>query len=213
MGLKYENASGVKRDFKKAFSYYQKAAKSGYPEGMFRLGECFLYARGVSTNVGKAVYWLTKAADKGDSQAQCDLATLYDLGQSVEKNEKKAIRYYQKAAAQENVTAMAYLAGHYLEGDYGLAKNEARAIDLLKKARKKVIQKFLAMQPICWLIVIKMELVFHRIFQRHLNFIRRLLINLEMLDAYLRSLIVQSMVRGLLKMRKKRQFIIKEQLL
>ena len=137
MGLKYENASGVKRDFKKAFSYYQKAAKSGYPEGMFRLGECFLYARGVSTNVGKAVYWLTKAADKGDSQAQCDLATLYDLGQSVEKNEKEAIRYYQKAAAQENVTAMTYLAGHYLEGDYGLAKNEARAIDLLKKVRKK----------------------------------------------------------------------------
>ena len=137
MGLKYENGSEVKRDFKKAFSLYQKSAKQGYPEGMFKLGECYLYSRGVKENIGKALYWFTQSANKGDAQAQRELAILYEEGKTVEKNEKEAIKYYKKSVAQEDVTAMTYLAFHYLEGDCGLAKDYSKAIELLNKAKNK----------------------------------------------------------------------------
>lgn len=80
---------------------------------------------------------VTAKAEQGDADAQLQLADAYLLGQlGLKPSEADAARWAQKAADQRNADAEAMLAGFYVDG-IGVAKDEAKAIDLLDDAMDK----------------------------------------------------------------------------
>jgi TPR repeat protein len=63
----------VKKDDKKAYAWYKKAAKLGKMEAHLNLARCYLYGIGVRTNTRKAVPILMKLA------ASCCEGAVYEL--------------------------------------------------------------------------------------------------------------------------------------
>ncbi len=58
----YANGRGLKLDHDKAFEYWEKAAKKGYPWSMYSLGRYFEF---VKKNKPISRYWFRKGAEKG----------------------------------------------------------------------------------------------------------------------------------------------------
>lgn len=67
----YEEGTGVKKDFAKAFCWYKSAAESDcqIPWVLSKLAECYENGIGVEIDVDKAIEWYQAAADNGDEQA------------------------------------------------------------------------------------------------------------------------------------------------
>ena len=86
LGRCYETGNGVARNWKKAFSWYRKAAKQDDPEGLFHVGYCYLHGVGVSIDLEKAAEYLQKASDKGSGEAMGALARLLVDGYSPEED-------------------------------------------------------------------------------------------------------------------------------
>ena len=86
LGRCYETGNGVARDWKKALSWYRKAAKQDEPEGLFHVGYCYLHGVGVSIDLERAAKYLQKASDKGSGEAMGALARLLVEGYSPEED-------------------------------------------------------------------------------------------------------------------------------
>lgn len=69
LGVSYYYGNGVERDYKKAVSYYQRAAAMNHPFGMYNLAVACEYGNGTPKDKGKAVEFYRKAAEKGVNQA------------------------------------------------------------------------------------------------------------------------------------------------
>ena len=63
-------------DVRAAFPLFSRAARSGIPEGEFRVGRCYLEGTGVPPSRTEGVRWVERAAAKGFVEAQALLATL-----------------------------------------------------------------------------------------------------------------------------------------
>src|SRR5436305_6550150 len=61
----YENGEGTEKNLKKAFYWYQKAAKNGNKNAMNNLAICYENGEGTEKNLEKAFYWYQKAAENG----------------------------------------------------------------------------------------------------------------------------------------------------
>ena len=60
----------------RAFHQFARAARSGLPAALFRLGRCYLLGLGVPSCPDAALRWLTRAAEAENLEAQALLATL-----------------------------------------------------------------------------------------------------------------------------------------
>ncbi len=69
---------------------YQRAAKLGFAESQYRLGEAYEVGIGVTKSDEDAVYWYTKAAVQRHRDAMCALADYYYNGTVVKKDETLA---------------------------------------------------------------------------------------------------------------------------
>ena len=69
----YYNGRGVKKNYNKAFMWYEKAAKQGVAMAQFNLGDVYYKGRGVKQNYKKAFEWYEKAAKQGHVDAQLKL--------------------------------------------------------------------------------------------------------------------------------------------
>ena len=105
LGEMYEEGLGVKRDLKKAVTYYRTAAKAGWSEAKLRLGEIYLQGTEELQDFTKARKWLERAAYDGIPQAQRDLAKLYGDGWGGDKDPEWAYVWYEFAARQGDVLA------------------------------------------------------------------------------------------------------------
>lgn len=61
IGQCYENGTGVKRDYTRAFEWYSKAADQGVPEAMRRLGFMYKKGRGVPVDMAMSQKWYALA--------------------------------------------------------------------------------------------------------------------------------------------------------
>lgn len=100
LGRKYSKGLGVKKDFKKAFTYYEKAANQGLAEAQSALGYMYSHGKGVHPNNTLALQWYKKAADQGLAKAQFNLGLMYQKGKGVLPDENIAYKWLKKAADQ-----------------------------------------------------------------------------------------------------------------
>ena len=70
LGVRYEHAEGVPKDFAKAASLYCQAAKAGDPDAHFRLGWMYANARGVARDDAVAARLFAMAAEQGHEYAR-----------------------------------------------------------------------------------------------------------------------------------------------
>jgi hypothetical protein len=106
-----------KKNNKKAFKYYKKAAKNGNYFAQYRLANIYEYGRlNKNKNIFKAIYWYKKAA-----KCQRDWI-LYEFGRFYDSNSfillhNKAINWFNAAAQKGNINAQMRLACLYENGD------------------------------------------------------------------------------------------------
>ncbi|WP_404360794.1 transglycosylase SLT domain-containing protein [Methylotuvimicrobium sp. KM1] len=70
MAMVYEHGRGVKKNYRKAYELYCKAALMSDVESAYHLGFIYFNGRGVSRNLSIALYWFRLAAKAGDPYAR-----------------------------------------------------------------------------------------------------------------------------------------------
>lgn len=132
LGNKYEFGCGVKKNLKKAFRWYQKAAKQNFPEAQFNLGEMYRLGQGVRQDDTEAFKWTRKAAEQDHLNAQFNLGIMYYTGQGVEKDYAEAFKWYQEVAEQGDPSAQLNL-GLMYESGQGVKKDLEKAVELYQE--------------------------------------------------------------------------------
>ena len=64
----------------------RKAALSGDPKAMLRLGKCYYFGNGVTKNLAEVAKWYRKVADQGNATAMLVLGMCYEDGDGVTKD-------------------------------------------------------------------------------------------------------------------------------
>lgn len=93
-GLIYYN-EGPQRDYKKAFQYFEKAAKTENADAFFYLGNCYLDGLGVPRDQEKAFLYFKKGASLNHLKSMNNLAFCYYNGIGVHSDVKLA-QYWSK---------------------------------------------------------------------------------------------------------------------
>lgn len=115
--LYYYGLRGIRRDHKKALSWFSKAVAKGEPRAMEFLGEIYARGAGVQRNYTRALEWLTLASRQRHYSAYNGLGYLYVKGYGVEKkNLTKAREYFEKAAENKEPGGHYNLGVLYLKG-------------------------------------------------------------------------------------------------
>ena len=136
MGVAYENAYGVERDFTQAAEWYRKAAGQGHAGAQAYLGYCLLTGQGVEKDAKKAVEWLRKAAEQGNPEGQLNYGRCLFYGEGIEKDQAFAAAWYRLAAKQGELSAIYNLGLCYLQGT-GTPVDQAVAMQLFKEAAER----------------------------------------------------------------------------
>ena len=77
VGMIYEHGTGVPRDLRRAFSWYERAADNGMDsddDAMYKLGYFYENGYAVSMDLDAAYQWYRKAASHGNDRAREALA-------------------------------------------------------------------------------------------------------------------------------------------
>lgn len=99
-----------KKDFKRALSYFRKAADQGYTAAQYRLGNALFEGKGGEKKEVEARYYFEKAAKNGHESAQYFFAFMCEKGLGGESNLPLAEHYYEYAADQGSINAQYLLA-------------------------------------------------------------------------------------------------------
>lgn len=99
LGYMYDNGLGVRKNSKKAFELYKKAAEMGDDHSMRVLASKYQLGQGCEKDVTMAIRWYKKALAKGNMQVGFKLGDIYLNGEDVEIDSDLAVEYYEKAIA------------------------------------------------------------------------------------------------------------------
>lgn len=130
----YANGYGVKRDYKIALKYYQKAANLGDEDGMLYVGFMHFVGDGCRVNESRAADYFERALNAGSVNAYSMLAKCYLHGIGVKKNLKRALELLEQGVKKENYACCYLLARCYYEGDI-VERDLKCSLELLKDAR------------------------------------------------------------------------------
>ena len=81
-----------KKNYKKAWKWYLKAADANDSEGQYYVGVFYLNGLHVKKNTHMAIKYFEKSANQKNENASLALAELYINGTGVQKDEKKALK-------------------------------------------------------------------------------------------------------------------------
>lgn len=127
---------GVDQSEKEAYKYMRRAADLGSPEAQYELANMLANGRGMPRDTGAALIWARKAAEQGNINAQMYVGR--ELLASFEQERKnEGAAFLQKAAEAGQAQAALFLAGVFSAGQFGLAKDEKRAEQLLLPAAEQ----------------------------------------------------------------------------
>lgn len=134
LGTLYENGVGVRRNFTKAFEWYDKAAKAGSPEGYMRLGAAYEIGVGTPTDLEKAFLNYEKAAELKVPNGLYKLADMYINGLGVKQNQAWGVSLLERAQEAGHSGAANDLGLIRFEGLYGQEKDLAEAREMFMSA-------------------------------------------------------------------------------
>lgn len=97
VGEMYRYGVGTEKNEKKAFSYYEKAAKLGDVDGIVKVGRAWMNGIGVSTDYQKALYYFEKAAEQDNPEAMVLTAYQYENGKGVKVDYERSLEWLARA--------------------------------------------------------------------------------------------------------------------
>lgn len=116
-------SAAVKPDEKYAQKMYMQAAKIGYKQSQFRLGQAFEYGSlGLPVDSRNSIAWYSKAAAQGEHNSELALSGWYLTGAEgiLNQSDTEAYLWARKAAMSEPPLAKAmYALGYYIENGIG----------------------------------------------------------------------------------------------
>ena len=166
IGLYYAKGHGVKRDFRKAIEWEQKAQANGDTDagavisilervlsdlnkansgdahaqanlvGLYSTIATWLDEHGAEDDYKEALYWAKKSAEQKCVEGIYELALCYEHGRGTTKDSSKAAVVYRKAALQGHAPSQWNLACLYMNGD-GIEQDKKLAIEWATKAAKQ----------------------------------------------------------------------------
>lgn len=125
--------SGVKIDYKKAFTYYNMAAAQQDQVAINNLGSLYFSGIGTDKNTLKAAQLFEKAAELGNTEAAVNLSFIYLTKNSSLNNPAEAIRLLKSASQAGNPTAKFLLGYAYFKG-MGVEQNYKKSVALMREA-------------------------------------------------------------------------------
>jgi len=93
---------GARRNEKKAFEFYLKAANKNHTKSQYFVGLMYVAGMGVAKDLTKGIEWLKKAVFSGDGDAKAYLGYLSEFGIGMPKDLKTAKRLYREAARMQH---------------------------------------------------------------------------------------------------------------
>ena len=132
---KYYWGRGVKKNYQKALTLYERAALLGDSEASYIAGGMYYKGMGTVKDPYKAFKYLDYAAKKGKSTPESNraLAEFYILGEVVPQNFQKAVKWYEDAADEGDSQAQVELGYLYFTGR-GVEQDFSGAFKWFKKA-------------------------------------------------------------------------------
>jgi hypothetical protein len=111
------NAGNTSDWFRKAHTWYKKAADESYPDAQFNLGYMYEHCIGVKEqDYNLAIEYYILAATLGYTSAFYRLGYIYEKGIGVTENMEEAFVWYEKAAEQGDVFAQFKIGSMYKSG-------------------------------------------------------------------------------------------------
>ncbi|GET58675.1 kinase-like domain-containing protein [Rhizophagus irregularis DAOM 181602=DAOM 197198] len=105
MNTKEIDTTVLKKDLKKAFYWYEKAASNGNIIAIWNLGLCYENGIGVEKDYNEAFKLYKQLAEEGDLDGLAMLGYCYSYGIGTNINKQKAFELYQKSANLGDETA------------------------------------------------------------------------------------------------------------
>lgn len=102
----YNGDHGQKKDFKRAFAQFLKAAEAGDAESQNYVGTMYCFGQGVKLNREESVAWYRKAADQNHAKAQNSLGEAYLYGSGIPRDQVQGYKYMLLSADQGEVVAI-----------------------------------------------------------------------------------------------------------
>ena len=134
LGHMYHHAKGVKKDMKKAFEYYSRAASGFDWLAMYNVAMFKENGWGTEKNEEEAFRDYMVCADRGQfHEAMRVVGSMYLTGRGVNKDVDKALDWTRRAVNKGNPRAMYNLGVMYKQG-LGVDKNIEKAIEYFMKA-------------------------------------------------------------------------------
>lgn len=96
----YKIGMGTQVDNKKAFGYYNQAAKLNYAPAQQRIAQFYFSGDGIKADKVKGVQWLERAAKNGSAVAMTQLALRYQTGDGVQQSIERYAYWTGKANEQ-----------------------------------------------------------------------------------------------------------------
>ena len=128
----------IESNYSKAAYWFNKAARQGSAEGLYKMGLCFEKGLGVERNYSKAAELYLKAAEKGWMSAYVNMGFLYYYGgEEFPSNEREAASCWKLAAEKGNHSAQYNYALCYLD-EIGVVQDSKTAVKWLKKSANYV---------------------------------------------------------------------------
>jgi len=130
----YRGGVGVPRDTGKALSLFNKAAEHDHRGALLTLGRMYEQGEGAGVDLEKAAAHYSRAGSLGASGALWRLWNLHLSGRYLQPDPGAARRLLLGAARHGSYEACHVLAGYYMEGGGGFARNNRTAVFYLDKA-------------------------------------------------------------------------------
>jgi TPR repeat protein len=133
LGRMLLEGSGVAKNERAAFGFFQQAADAGDSDAQNMLGRCHENGWGTARDLTLAAIWYTKAANAGMAWAQYNLGHLVLDGTGVPQDRDAAFTLYMRAAVQGHERAMNLVARCFEEG-WGVVRDAAAAREWFRKS-------------------------------------------------------------------------------